>query len=243
MFSEAKIKAPLETQHEPILEEEQIEYIPLDLLRNRILKRTVDVTISLGVVVVHLPFIILIGMIIRLTSKGSAIFRQIRIGKDGEEFIINKFRTMKANHHKSKAEAISGIGTITEANDPRITKTGMWLRKTGFDELPQFFNVLMGDMSITGPRPYMLSEDKKLEETLIGYSHRRRVKPGITGWAQVNGYRGGTKDMILMQKRTDHDLWYIENWSFGLDIRIIAITIVQIIKGFIMSCIRFKPIA
>ncbi len=198
---------------------------PLDYLRNRILKRLLDILISLIVIfAIHLWLTPLVGLIIRLTSRGHSIFRQKRIGKNGSRFTIHKYRTMSNNHHASKEAALAGIGEITQENDARLTTVGKWLRKTNIDEFPQFFNVLLGNMSVVGPRPYMVSEDAELEQKIERYALRRRVKPGMTGWAQVNGYRGGTKDMALMQKRTDHDIWYIENWSFWLDIRIIVRT-------------------
>lgn len=208
---------------------------PLDSPYNRTLKRILDVTISLPVVAVHLLLMPWIGAAIRLTSRGSVIFRQKRVGKDGDEFVMYKFRTMNTDHHISKEDALAGIGDITEGGDGRITPIGQWLRRTGVDELPQFLNVLIGDMSIVGPRPHMISEDRELEEKLDRYTSRRRVKPGITGWAQVNGYRGGTRDMALMQKRTDHDIWYTENWSLRLDVKIIVATFWEVIRAAVDS--------
>lgn len=203
---------------------------PLESLRNRILKRILDITVSsIAIVIIHSWLIPLIGAIIRITSRGPAIFCQKRIGKDGKEFLIYKFRTMTTDHHKSAEEALAGIGEITKKGDDRLTAIGRWLRKTNIDEFPQFFNVLSGNMSLVGPRPHMLSEDNDLEERLEKYPVRRYVKPGITGWAQTNGYRGGTRDMTLMQKRTEYDIWYVENWSLWLDIKIIAVTLWQMV--------------
>jgi len=119
----------------------------------------------------------------------------------------------------------------TSKIDSRITKFGRFLRKTNIDELPQFWNVLKGDMSIVGPRPHDLQENGKIKDQIKLYMFRHIVKPGITGWAQVKGYRGGTNDMNLMQKRIEHDIWYIENWYFGLDIQIIILTLWDMIKG------------
>ena len=140
-----------------------------------------------------------------------------------------KFRTMTTDYRKRNEDPLAGIGEITKKDDDRLTPIGKWLRKTNIDEFPQLFNVFIGNMSLVGPRPHMVSEDNELEEKLEKYPVRRYVKPGITGWAQINGYRGGTKDMMLMQKRTDYDIWYLENWSFWLDIKIIAITLWQMI--------------
>jgi len=203
---------------------------PLESFHNRILKRILDVTVSsIAIVTLHSWLTPLIGAIIRFTSKGPAIFRQKRIGKDGKEFIMYKFRTMTTDYRKRNEDPLAGIGEITKKDDDRLTPIGKWLRKTNIDEFPQLFNVFIGNMSLVGPRPHMVSEDNELEEKLEKYPVRRYVKPGITGWAQINGYRGGTKDMMLMQKRTDYDIWYLENWSFWLDIKIIAITLWQMI--------------
>ncbi len=203
----------------------QLRPSPLDYLHNRILKRLLDIIISSIVIsAVHLWLTPSVGLAIRLTSRGPSIFCQKRIGKKGRKFTIYKYRTMTTDHHASKKAALSGIGEITQENDARLTSIGEWLRKTNIDELPQFFNVFLGNMSVVGPRPHMVSEDAELGERLEQYSLRRRVNPGITGWAQVNGYRGGTEDMALMQKRTDYDLWYIENWSLWLDIKVILRT-------------------
>ena len=197
---------------------------PLELLHNRILKRILDITVSgIACVMIDLWLVPLIGAIIRLNSKGPVIFRQERIGREGAHFVIYKFRTMR-HYQGSRKEAFAGISHITEKDDDRFTSIGKWLRKTNIDEFPQLFNVLIGSMSLVGPRPHMVSEDLKLKKRLQKYPVRRYVKPGITGWAQINGYRGGTKDMTLMQNRTEHDIWYIENWSIWLDIKIIAIT-------------------
>jgi len=204
---------------------------PLEALHNRILKRILDIIISLTVLVtIHSWLTPIVGAIIRLTSKGPAIFRQKRVGKEGKKFVMYKFRTMGANHHKSEYDAFNGIGEITKDDDSRITPIGNLLRQTDIDEFPQFFNVFIGNMSVVGPRPHMVSEDIELQENLDKYPVRRYVKPGITGWAQINGYRGGTKDMALMQKRTDYDIWYVENWSFWLDIKVIATTFWQTIN-------------
>lgn len=203
---------------------------PLEHLHNRIMKRILDITVSsISIILVHFWLTAIVGALIRLTSKGPFVFCQKRMGKDGKDFIIYKFRTMTC--HKSKEEEIAGIGNITEKGDSRLTPIGKWLRATNIDEFLQFFNVFIGNMSLVGPRPHMMSEDKELEDRLERYRMRRFTKPGITGWAQINGYRGGTKDMELMQKRIDYDIWYIENWSIWLDIKIIAITLWQTLTG------------
>ena len=203
---------------------------PLERWYNVAMKRILDIVVSsITIVTLNFWLVIIIGAVIKLTSKGPFIFCQKRVGIDGREFVMYKFRTMFC--HQSKKDELAGLGNITEKEDNRLTPIGEWLRKTNVDEFLQFFNVFMGNMSLVGPRPHMLSEDKELEDRLERYRMRRYTKPGITGWAQINGYRGGTKDMELMQKRIDHDIWYIENWSIWLDVKIIAITIWQTLTG------------
>jgi putative colanic acid biosysnthesis UDP-glucose lipid carrier transferase len=170
------------------------------------------------------PLLIAIAIAVKATSKGPALFTQKRKGADGRPFRIYKFRSM-AVHTESK-------GHVTQAtrNDPRVTKVGAFLRRTSLDELPQFLNVLFGQMSVVGPRPHALEHDDLYKDVVYGYMFRYRIKPGITGWAQVNGYRGATEKVEKMQNRVKFDLFYIHNWSFWFDIKIVAMTM---FKGFI----------
>ena len=139
-----------------------------------------------------------------------------------------KFRSMQVNSDSDEKQA--------SKNDARITKIGAFMRKTSLDEFPQFFNVFMGDMSICGPRPHMLKHTKEYSKIINKYMVRHFLKPGLTGWAQVNGYRGETEDHSLMKKRVEHDIWYMENWSLMLDIRIIFLTIFNVFKGEEKAC-------
>jgi len=178
-----------------------------------IAKRLFDVVVSfLGLIIIS-PFLFLIGLGVKLTSPGPILFGQRRVGLDGHEFLMWKFRTMKVD-----AEA-KGSGWTTE-NDPRKTKYGSFLRKTSFDELPQLWNVLVGDMSLVGPRPEQPYFVEKFREEIDAYMLRHKMKAGITGWAQVNGLRGDTS--IAM--RIEYDIWYIRNWSIWLDISILIMT-------------------
>lgn len=206
-----------------------VRYEPLQYLHNRLLKRLFDFLLStLIFLLVYWWFHIIVGILIKLSSKGPVLFRQKRIGINDKPFICYKFRTMRQTEAKEK-DAENGIGDITCEKDQRITWIGNLLRKSNLDELPQFLNVLKGEMSVVGPRPHMLQEDMEIRKIVPKYRIRQFVKPGITGWAAVNGYRGGTKDLELMKKRTEHDIWYIENWSFSLDLKIVLSTVWQMI--------------
>lgn len=165
------------------------------------------------------PLLICIALAIKLTSRGPVFFKQRRKGADGRVFQIYKFRSMRV--HAEQA----GVVRQATRNDPRVTRVGAFLRRTSLDELPQFFNVLRGDMSVVGPRPHALEHDDLYQKVVSGYIHRYRIKPGITGWAQINGFRGETDRIEKMEGRVAHDLYYLGNWSFGLDMRIIAATI------------------
>ncbi|MDP4175509.1 MAG: undecaprenyl-phosphate glucose phosphotransferase [Bacteroidota bacterium] len=170
----------------------------------------------------------LIIIAIRSTSKGPAFFKQERWGRNGKRFIALKFRSMSAG-----SKDINAAGEYQQAtkNDPRITSIGKILRKTNLDELPQFINVLKGEMSLVGPRPHPTPLNLESKENIKRYMLRHLVKPGITGWAQVNGFRGETKDPHLMEKRVEYDLWYIEHWSFWLDLQILFLTVWKMVKG------------
>jgi putative colanic acid biosynthesis UDP-glucose lipid carrier transferase len=196
---------------------------PLENSLNRVLKRMFDVAFSLTVILFLFPVILpLIAIAIRLDSPGPIFFKQLRPGKKNKLFDCYKFRTMKVND-------------ITEVqatkNDSRITRVGRFLRKSNLDELPQFFNVLLGNMSVVGPRPNMISQLEHYSKCIHNYKVRHFVTPGITGYAQVNGFRGETKELELMEKRVQYDVKYIENWSLALDIKIIFLTVWNMVKG------------
>jgi Undecaprenyl-phosphate glucose phosphotransferase len=167
------------------------------------------------------PLMIAIALAVKLSSPGPVFFKQKRKGADGRVFTIYKFRSMRMHR------AEPGIVTQAVRQDPRVTRVGAFLRRTSLDELPQFFNVLCGDMSVVGPRPHALEHDDLYRKVVAGYIHRYRIKPGITGWAQVNGYRGETDRIEKMERRVAHDLYYLGHWSFALDMRIIAATVVK----------------
>ncbi len=194
------------------------------------LKRTFDIVISLGFIITISWWLFpLIAACIKLNSPGPVFFKQERWGKDNKKFIANKFRTMIFPNCDTDT---NGKYLQTVRNDPRITAFGKILRKASLDELPQFWNVLKGDMTIVGPRPHPTPLNIEFRDKIELYTFRHLVKPGITGWAQVNGFRGDTKNSSsAMQERIEHDLWYIENWSFWLDIEIIFLTIVRILMG------------
>jgi putative colanic acid biosynthesis UDP-glucose lipid carrier transferase len=196
---------------------------PLGIYFNRVVKRSFDIAFSLMVICFIFPFVIpVIAFLIKLESKGPVFFKQLRPGKKNKLFECYKFRTMRVNN-QTELQA-------TKA-DPRVTKVGKFLRKTSMDELPQFFNVLLGDMSVVGPRPNLITQLEEYSKIIDKYAVRHFVSPGITGYAQVNGYRGETKQVQLMQKRVEYDVMYMENWSFFLDLKIIFLTVWNMIKG------------
>lgn len=182
------------------------------------LKRMEDVIFSLFILAIISVPMLLIATGIKLTSKGPVLFKQRRYGLNNQEVLVWKFRTMTVQEDGE---------TIRQAcrDDPRVTPFGAFLRRTSLDELPQFFNVLQGRMSIVGPRPHAVAHNEHYRREIYGYTLRHKVKPGITGWAQVNGWRGETDTYNKMRKRIDCDLWYIDHWSFLLDVRIILLTI------------------
>ncbi|MCF6093270.1 undecaprenyl-phosphate glucose phosphotransferase [Microaerobacter geothermalis] len=193
--------------------------IPLDELRNRLLKRAFDIVFSFIVIMITLPLMAIIAIGIKLTSPGPVIFKQERVGMNRRRFIMYKFRSMR-----DLPQEVSDTQWTT-ADDPRRTKFGTFLRKTSLDELPQFFNVLKGDMSVVGPRPERPYYVEQFKEEIPKYMVKHHIRPGITGWAQTNGLRGDTS----IQDRILHDIFYIENWTLLFDIKIIFKTIV---KGF-----------
>lgn len=190
----------------------------------RVVKRAEDVVIGGLLFVMILPLCIVIALAIKLTSPGPVLFKQYRTGINGQRFKVYKFRSMVVHQE--------GDGQVTQASkgDARVTPLGSFLRRTSLDELPQFFNVLQGRMSIVGPRPHALAHNEYYKDLVESYMQRHKVKPGITGWAQVNGLRGETDTIEKMQARVEHDLWYIDNWSLWLDLKIILMTV---FKGFV----------
>ncbi|MBL0096742.1 MAG: undecaprenyl-phosphate glucose phosphotransferase [Bacteroidetes bacterium] len=197
---------------------------PLQNGFNRISKRLFDIAFSLMVIIIVFPLALLIfAPLIKLSSKGPVFFKQLRTGLNNQEFYCYKFRSMKLNDEADTLQARKG--------DERITKIGAFLRKTSLDELPQFYNALIGNMSIVGPRPHPLKLTEESSKLIDKFMVRHLVKPGVTGWAQVHGLRGETRDNTLMEKRVEYDVWYLENWSLLLDIKIVIITALQVISG------------
>ena len=191
---------------------------------NRLVKRLFDIIFSLSVLVVLFPFVyVIVAIAIKISSPGSVFFKQMRTGLQGRDFVCYKFRTMHVNDDADNVQA--------KENDPRKTKLGDFLRRINLDELPQFWNVLKGDMSIVGPRPHMLKHTDLYSSIIDKYMVRHLVRPGITGWAQVNGCRGETRAVEAMERRVEMDVWYIENWSFMLDLKIIFLTVIRMFQG------------
>lgn len=190
----------------------------------RILKATEDIVLSVLILAFVSPLMVTIAVAIKATSNGSVLFKQKRMGWNGAEINVYKFRTMTSG--------CDSDATFRQAqrNDDRVTRIGHFLRRTSLDELPQFFNVLQGRMSIVGPRPHAIFHNEQFRELVPRYMLRHKVKPGITGWAQVNGFRGETDTLEKMEKRVEYDLYYIENMSLWLDLQIIVMTV---FKGFI----------
>ena len=197
-----------------------IRYTPLDNILNKAIKRGIDIVGSLLAIIIFSPVMLIIAILIKLTSKGPIIFKQERIGLNRKPFIMYKFRSMRQQDPEEEKK------DWTVKNDPRKTKIGAFIRKTSIDELPQFFNVLKGDMSLIGPRPERPFYVEKFKDEIPKYMVKHQVRPGITGWAQVNGWRGDTS----IKKRIECDIYYIENWSLTLDIKIVILTF---FKGFI----------
>lgn len=193
---------------------------PLENPGNRMIKRTFDIVFSLVFLLPTALLLPFIYVIIKVQSPGPLLFKQKRTGLDGKEFEMLKFRSMHVNADADKVQATK--------DDPRKYPFGNFMRKTNIDELPQFLNVLRGDMSIVGPRPHMLAHTELYSGLIDKYMVRHFVKPGVTGWAQVTGFRGETKELWQMEGRVKRDIWYIEHWSFWLDIRIIWLTVKSI---------------
>lgn len=197
---------------------------PLEIPMNRLKKRFFDIFFSLLVILFIFPWLFPILMIlVKLSSKGPIFFKQKRTGEGNKEFYCWKFRTMRMNAESDSLQA--------SKNDDRITRVGKFLRKTNLDEMPQFFNVLIGNMSVVGPRPHMVKHTNEYSELIDNYLVRHFARPGITGWAQTNGLRGETKNVEKMAKRIEYDIWYIENWSFLLELKIIFFTVRNMFIG------------
>jgi len=197
---------------------------PLESMLNRFIKRLFDIFLSLFAIIFVFSWLFpILAIIIKATSKGPVFFTQTRSGRDNKPFQCFKFRSMYVNKDSDKVQATRG--------DKRITPIGAFMRKTNLDEMPQFFNVLIGNMSAVGPRPHMLSHTEEYSKLIDQFMVRHFMKPGITGWAQVNGHRGETKTTDDMLKRVEADVWYLENWSFLLDLKIIFLTFWNVVKG------------
>ena len=197
-----------------------IRYVPLTNTFNAFVKRAMDIVGALLCIVLFSPVMLSTAILVKTTSKGPLIFAQERVGRHNRPFKMYKFRSMEVQEEKQEQKG------WTVKNDPRITAVGKVIRKTSIDELPQLFNVMKGDMSLIGPRPERPQFVEKFREEIPRYMIKHQVRPGMTGWAQVNGYRGDTS----IKKRIEHDLYYIENWTVGLDIKILFLTV---FKGFV----------
>lgn len=196
---------------------------PLKNPINRLIKRAFDLLVSSVMLILSPLVIIPIAIGIKLSSPGPVFFVQKRTGYRGQAFNCYKFRTMRQNVDSDTKQAVKG--------DPRVTKFGNFLRRTSLDELPQFYNVWLGEMSIVGPRPHMVAQTEEYSALIDKYMLRHTIKPGITGWAQVRGFRGQTEELWQMEKRVEYDVWYAENWTFFLDLKIVFRTVWNAIKG------------
>ncbi|MDO7852494.1 exopolysaccharide biosynthesis polyprenyl glycosylphosphotransferase [Hymenobacter convexus] len=207
--------------HLPVL---TVRREPLAIWTNQLLKRSFDVVFSGLVIGLLFPVLLpVLALVIKLDSRGPVFFKQLRPGRRNQLFPCYKLRTMHTGHGQTELQARKG--------DPRVTRVGYYLRKYNLDELPQFFNVLLGHMSVVGPRPNMLSQLQEYSKRINTYQWRHAVTPGITGYAQVNGCRGETRAPNAMEKRVEYDLKYLENWSFILDLKIIGQTVVNMLRG------------
>ena len=195
----------------------QVREVPLESYFGRIQKRLFDIFFSSFALLMMSPIFVGLAILIKLDTKGPVFYKPVRVGRRGKEFSVYKFRSM-IHGHNSQTKS-------TAKNDERITKVGKFIRKYSLDELPQFINVLTGEMSVVGPRPHRVDLNKRFQLTAQSYMVRQYIKPGITGWAQVNGWRGPTETKFQYVARTLHDLWYLEHWTFALDLYIIYLTI------------------
>ena len=211
--------------HFPRHREQMLEGVPVIEIASApltgwsgLIKNIEDKVVAGGLVVLLSPLLLLIGLAIRLDSAGPVLFRQKRYGFNNQEIVVYKFRTMR--HDRPREQGVPQA----RKNDPRVTRVGRILRCTSLDELPQLFNVLRGDMSMVGPRPHAVAHNEQYAELIGGYHGRHKVKPGITGWAQINGFRGETDTLEKMRLRVEHDIFYIENWSLWFDLKIMFLT-------------------
>jgi putative colanic acid biosynthesis UDP-glucose lipid carrier transferase len=197
---------------------------PLDDINERLKKRIFDILLSSFVIIFILSWLVpLLTLIILFESKGPIFFVQERTGKNNKPFRCLKFRSMKVNKEANEKQATR--------NDSRLTKIGKFMRRTSIDEFPQFINVLKGEMSVVGPRPHMVRHTEDYSKIERQYMIRQFLKPGITGWAQVNGFRGEIKEKVHLRKRIEHDIWYLENWSLWLDLKIVFLTVYNTFRG------------
>jgi len=197
---------------------------PLESMLNRFVKRLFDISFSLFVILFFFSWLYpILAILIKLQSPGPVFFVQLRSGKDNAPFKCYKFRSMRINADSDKKQATR--------SDARITPIGAFMRRTSLDEFPQFFNVLIGNMSVVGPRPHMISHTEQYSQLIDKFMVRHFLKPGITGWAQTNGFRGETKTTDAMLQRVEADVWYLENWSFLLDLKIIFLTVWNVVRG------------
>lgn len=197
-----------------------IRHVPLNNPFNALIKRCIDLVGALVALILFSPVMLIVALLVKLSSKGPVFYSQVRIGLHNKEFKMYKFRSMEVQSESKEKKA------WTTMNDPRVTPIGKFIRRTSIDELPQLFNVLRGNMSLIGPRPERPFFVEKFKEEIPRYMIKHQVRPGMTGWAQISGYRGDTS----IPKRIEHDLYYIENWTLGLDIKILFLTV---FKGFI----------
>jgi putative colanic acid biosynthesis UDP-glucose lipid carrier transferase len=199
-----------------------LHVIPLNLMQHAALKRGFDVLFSLVFLVTLFPLVyLLLGLAIKLSSPGPVFFMQERTGRRGRLFRCYKFRSMQMNNDSKQATH----------DDPRTTRVGRFIRRTNLDELPQFINVLKGDMSVVGPRPHPIWLNNQFSPVISNYDVRHHIKPGITGLAQINGFRGETRTVEDMEGRVTRDIWYLEHWTFGLDLQIIFKTAFTMFSG------------
>ncbi len=196
---------------------------PLERRGSRAFKRAFDLTFSVLVIALVFSWLFpILAILIKLSSKGPVFFKQTRLGEGKKKFSCYKFRSMRMNDQADSKQATK--------DDPRVTRIGAFLRRSNLDEMPQFFNVLLGQMSVVGPRPHPLKLNDQFRDIIDKYMVRHFVRPGITGWAQVNGFRGETRTPELMEKRVELDIWYLENWSFLLDLKIVVKTVTNMLK-------------
>ncbi len=197
-------------------------WVPAHAARGLAAKRLLDIAVSLTLIVLLLPLLAAIGLLVALESRGPVLFCQHRTGQDGHVFPMFKFRSMRVLENGTE------VAQATH-NDPRVTQVGRALRTTSLDELPQLFNVLLGEMSLVGPRPHAVAHDAYYGARIANYTQRQKAKPGMTGWAQVNGARGETPELHHMQTRVALDIWYVEHRSFLLDLSILAKTPLEVL--------------